>query len=352
MPKKEITALEAKYEAQKIAFAPVVFQAARVLNELGVLDYLLKCKSPCTISKMDKELKIGSYGLSVLLELAFEGGIVDRTEDAQYSLTKTGYFLLRDTMTIINMNFIHDVCYKGLYHLKESILEKRAAGLEELGQWPTIYDGLKDLDKKALDSWLAFDHYYSDVSLPEALEIVFRDRPGHLVDVGGNTGKWAIACCQYDPGVQVTIVDLPGQLEMANKNVKKAGFENRIRFEAIDILKPQKKLPEGDVFWMSQFLDCFSKEQIVDILKHTRKSMNENSRLFVMETFWDIQRFPAAAFSLTATSLYFTTMANGYSKMYGFKEFKELIEKAGMKIEEEFHEVGISHTLLKIKKHV
>ena len=346
---KAYSALEAKHEAQKIAFAPILFQVSIALRDFGILNHLFKNKQGASISEMQAALKISRYGLKILLELGSEGGVVERLENDIYGLTKTGYYLLRDEMTRVNMDFIQDVCYKGLFHLKDAIKNGKPEGLKELGSWPTIYEGLKDLDKKVQDSWFAFDHFYSDDSFPEALKVVFREKPKHLIDVGGNTGKWAIACCQHNPDIHVTIVDLPGQLEMATQHIKKAGLENRISFESINMLNPDKPLPKGDVIWMSQFLDCFSEDEIGSILKHVSKSMDINTRLFIMETFWDNQKYPAASLSLAATSVYFTTMANGNSKMYGRKDFLKLVEKAGLSIENEFNEIGISHTLLKIK---
>ena len=44
----------------------------------------------------------------------------------------------------------------------------------------------------------------------------------------------------------------------------------------------------------------------------------ERTETVVEEPIWDKQRFEAAAYSLQATSLYFTCIANGNSKMYRF----------------------------------
>ena len=352
MEKKDLSALDAKYEAQKIAFAPVLFQVTLSLRDLGVLEYLFKSRKGASITDMSNALNISRYGLQVLLEAGYTGGVVDQIDDETYTITKTGYFLLNDKMTKVNMDFTNDVCYKGLAHLKEAIVEGKPAGLKELGSWETIYEGLKDLDKKTQESWFEFDHFYSDDSFPKALETVFKSKPKHIIDVGGNTGKWAMACCTYDPDVKVTIVDLPGQIKMASENVRKAGFADRISFEPINMLRPDKPIPRGDVIWMSQFLDCFSEDEIVSILKHASKSLDADARLFIMETFWDNQKFPAAAFSLAATSVYFTAMANGNSKMYGRNIFVDLISKAGLEVEEEYSEVGISHTILKTKNHI
>ncbi|MCH5690731.1 hypothetical protein LWM68_44790 [Niabella sp. W65] len=41
-----------------------------------------------------------------------------------------------------------------------------------------------------------------------------------MLEIGGNTGKWALASTKFDPDVRITIVDLPGQAAMAKKILK------------------------------------------------------------------------------------------------------------------------------------
>ena len=56
--------------------------------------------------------------------------------------------------------------------------------------------------------------------------------------------------------------------------------------------RPDAPLPGGhDVIWMSQFLDCFSEDEIVMILRKAAAVMTAGTRLFIMETYWDRQRF-------------------------------------------------------------
>ena len=47
------------------------------------------------------------------------------------------------------------------------------------------------------------------------------------------------------------------------------------------------------------------------------------------------------------TSLYFTCMANGNSRMYSSENMKEYIEESGLIINEEIDNTSISHTLFK-----
>lgn len=345
------TAFESKEYAQWIAFAPVVFQATRALRNLGILQAIHNAGSTgITLEKLSEQLTIPDYGVRVLVEAGLGIGLLLSNEE-HYTLTKTGYFIISDELTKVNMNFVHDVCYEGLFSLEQSVVSGRPEGLKKFGSWNTVYEALSQLPATVQKSWFEFDHFYSDDSFPETLPVIFKNKPKTLLDIGGNTGKWALTCLNYDNDVTITIMDLPGQINMAKTNIENAGLSNRVNFYPTNVLNLENPFPKGfDIIWMSQFLDCFSDEQIVSILKRCTDSLNSNGTVYIMELFWDKQRFKAASFSLQMTSLYFTNIANGNSQMYKSGTFYKLIESAGLRVEEEINEIGISHTLLKCKK--
>ena len=340
------SALEAIDLAQWIAFAPIVFQASLALRDLGILEHVAESKSAgLTIEDIEVKTNLPHYGVRVLVEAGLGIGLLVRNE-GKYTITKTAHFLLNDAMTRVNMDFTQDVCYEGMFTLKDSIVKEKSTGLSVFGSWKTVYEALAHLPKQAQTSWFAFDHFYSDGSFPKVMPLIFKDKPKHIYDIGGNTGKFSIQAVGFDPDVKTTIFDLPGQLNMAKINVEKAGFSNRIGYHEINILDEAQKLPKGaDAIWMSQFLDCFSEDEIVSILTRCHEALGANGKVYIMETFWDRQRFKTAAFSLQMTSLYFTNIANGNSQMYDSAVFNKLIDKAGFKILTETDEVGISHTL-------
>jgi hypothetical protein len=77
--------------------------------------------------------------------------------------------------------------------------------------------------------------------------------------------------------------------------------------------------------------------------------MDENSELIIIETYTDRQRFDNSKFILEATSLYFTALANGNSKMYKANDVLEVAEKAGLTIKED-KALGEYHTMFTFSK--
>ena len=345
------SALQAKFDAQKIAFGPIMFQAAKALRDLGILQFLMKMRRKgATIEETAQELKLSVYGVKVLLEAAISLEMV-MVREGRFFITKTGYFLLSDKLTKVNMDFTHDVNYLGMFHLEESVKKGLPEGLKVFGDWDTVYEALSELPEKVRESWFGFDHYYSDVAFPEVLPLLFNEGVSKIMDVGGNTGKFSIECAKYSKDAEITILDLPGQLKDAKKNVEGHGFQDRINFYPIDLLDASAPFPEGfDAIWMSQFLDCFSQEEILTLLKRSYDALDDKGSLYILETYWDMQEFEASTYSLHATTLYFTAIANGNSQMYHSDDMRKLIDKAGMVIEREFENIGVSHTLFKCRK--
>jgi ubiquinone/menaquinone biosynthesis C-methylase UbiE len=351
--KERISAREAQRMAEYIAWSPVIFQVSRLMIKFGILSLLRDNTEGLTIDELQEKVQLSRYALKILLEASLSAGtILVNQETDRYTLSKTGWFLLNDPATRVNVDFNHDVNYRGLFHLEEALTEGKPAGLKTLGNWKTLYEGLSQLQPEVQKSWLGFDHFYSDHSFDEALAIVFGKKPKRLMDVGGNTGKFALRCVGYNPQVEVTIVDLPGQIGMMRENTKGKEGAERITGFPTDMLNPDSHLPTGqwDAIWMSQFLDCFSEEEIFQILRKAEEVMTPDTTLYIMETFWDRQRFEPASLALTMTSAYFTVMANGNSKMYHSDDMLKQVKRAGLAVTDTHDGLGQGHTILEIKK--
>lgn len=333
--------------------------------KLGILDLLRDSNAGMTIAEVAAKTGLSTYAVKVLMEASLSIGtviLVNSEEEARFTLAKTGWFLLTDAATRVNMDFNHYVNYEGMFHLEEALKEGRPAGLKHFGDWPTIYEGLSSLPEQVQKSWFGFDHFYSDGSFEQALQVVFGDKEAkrqgdreirRLLDVGGNTGRWALQCVDYDPAVEVTVMDLPQQLALMRQQTAGKAGADRIDGYATDLLNPANPFPTDrhyDAIWMSQFLDCFAEEEIQSILERASKIMDDTNRLYIMETLWDRQRYETAAFCLTMTSLYFTAMANGNSKMMNTDDLTRVIRQAGLEVETIYDGLGLGHSIIKVKR--
>ena len=339
------TIFEAQRKAQELAFAPIAFQATRMMWKLGIFKILNDNPKGIPLEDIAGQAGLSLYEVKVLVEASLSAGTVIVKGDL-FFITKTGWYILNDKMTQVNIDFTNDVNYLGFYNIEEALKEGRPAGLRTFGNWTTVYEGLSELPKDVQDSWFGFDHFYSDSSFEEALGIVFNHPVKRLLDVGGNTGRFAMQCANYNKDVEITVMDLPQQCKMLNNNVKDFAQKSRISTHPADVLT-DVEFPQGfDAVWMSQFLDCFSEEQILHIVTSARRALKPGARLFVMETFWDRQKYEAATYCLTMTSLYFTVIANGNSKMYYSGDMIKIFEKAGYRICNIYDNLAFGHSIV------
>jgi SAM-dependent methyltransferase len=337
---------EQYHQVHQLAFSPLLFQAAMAARNMGVLAAVHASQTDGVVpAEVSARADVSLYAARVLLEGCLALDLV-ALEGGRYRITDAGTLWIFDRMTNVNANFVQDVCYAGASRLEDSLRTASPAGLKVFGDWSTIYEGLTKLPPVVQQSWFEFDHFYSDTAFPLAFPRVFEPRPKRLLDVGGNTGKWALHCLANDPSVEITVLDHPGQLEKLRENASAAGVGERLQTLPLDLLDHMKPFPTGfDVVWMSQFLDCFGEPDITRLLERGKAALAPGGRLCIMETFWDRQPNEVAELCLQGTSLYFTCMANGTSRMYHSQDFVELIATADLRIATD-EAVGMSHTLL------
>lgn len=340
------TPTPAEYDiAQRIAFAPMMFQAARCARDMGLLEALDTAAGPLTPQEVADRSKVSLYAARVLLEACLAMKLVSYDDSAHtYAINGAGQVMLRDPMTRVNMNFTHDVCYQGAFYLRESLEQGKPVGLHEtFGDWPTVYAGLTQTPEAFQKSWFGFDHFYSDPVFRHALKLLGERGVQKVLDVGGNTGRFSV---QAAKSMHVTVLDHPKQLELARQNAVAAGVAERFSTQPIDLLDHGAAFPlPFDAVWMSQLLDCFGEADIVQLLKRAKAALGPKGRVYVLETYWDRQPHDLAAYSVQATSLYFTCIANGQSRMYHSADMLRCAREAGLTVEVD-QRLGAWHTLL------
>jgi ubiquinone/menaquinone biosynthesis C-methylase UbiE len=346
-----LNAGEALNQAHFLAFAPYAFQAAVVLRDRGILAMLEAAgDAGMSLPRIAAAAHLSDNSAHVLLEAGLGIGML-YDDSGRFYITKTGHFFLNNDTVRTNTNFMRDVCAPGMAQLEQSLDEARPSGLQALGAWDTIFEGLDQLPQAARDSWYALNNHHSDSAFRDALPVLFTHSPKRILDIGGSTGRFALACLDWDDSVHVGVADICVNAEQAEPGIASAVNAGRVTLHPMNVLDVAPALPEGyDTIWMSQFLPCFSEAQIAEIMAKCYAVLPADGRIYIMETFWDRQRFAAAAAALQLTSLYFVNIATGISRMWSSEQLTEMIEAAGFEVAAQKNSIGRGHTLMELRK--
>ena len=133
---EQLSAREAQRLAEYIAWGPVIFQVSRLMVKWGVLEALRDSLEGMTLEELVKQCQLSKYAMKILLEASLSAGtvLINKETDC-YTISKTGWFLLNDPATRVNIDFNHDVNYRGMFYLDEALKDGKPAGLKTLGNW-------------------------------------------------------------------------------------------------------------------------------------------------------------------------------------------------------------------------
>ena len=132
--------IKALADAQKIAFAPLTFQAVNTMLKFGILEFI--DENPSTVEEIMEHCKTSKYTTETLLEVACACGVAIKT-GKKYSASLVGAAFLQNEMTKVNFNFVNDVCYLGASELANSFENVEPVGLRKfVGDYETIYNAL------------------------------------------------------------------------------------------------------------------------------------------------------------------------------------------------------------------
>jgi hypothetical protein len=347
----KLNAGEALSRAHFLSMGAYAGQAATILRDKGILRIVEESGDNCvSATEIAEQADLSINSATALLEAGLGIGLLSLSEGRFY-LTKAGYYFEHDKTVRTNTDFMRDVCLPGIERLGSSLEQDAPLGLKLFGEWNRIFDALPQLPEQVRDSWYAFNNYHSEAAFSEALPKVFEHKPKRILDIGGSTGRFALACLDYSDEVHIGIADLVIDPQQAEPGIASAVRAGRVSLHSVDVLDISYSLLDGyDTIWMSQFLPCFSEEQINEILAKCYALLPPDGRIWLMETFWDRQRYEAAASSLQLTSLYFVNIATGISRMYRSTDLLEMIRKAGFDVISQADSIGQRHTLLELRK--
>lgn len=208
-----------------------------------------------------EELGLAPRVAPTLLAFLTSQGLVERDEQGNfYASLATRTFLVRASPRFVGGR---SLLYQGRYQQIGHLGEVLATGqpLAESGL-AAIFESFNEEDRR----WFAEGMLASAVSGAEHVLREF-DFSSHrrLLDVGGNTGGYALALLQAYPSLEATIFDLEAVRPLAEKRIADMGMSERCRFVGGSFF--EDLLPKGhDVLLLSNVLHNWDTSQCQRIL--------------------------------------------------------------------------------------
>jgi SAM-dependent methyltransferase len=147
------------------------------------------------------------------------------------------------------------------------------------------YSLCQGTDQESLQSALGWVRLTTALTRYEAA--LFRDLvPWHAqrnwLDLGGNSGEFAIQICNHFPELRATVVDLPAVCALGRKHVESYGMTHRIDFQPGDFLKdPWSGL--FDVITFKSVLHDWPDQHARVLLQKAWDHLTHGGRLVVLE---------------------------------------------------------------------
>ncbi|MDP2659217.1 MAG: methyltransferase, partial [Dehalococcoidia bacterium] len=205
----------------------VGYQKSMVLlsaSKLGVFGAL--SKGPLTAEAVAQRCRASARSISMLLNASVSLGLLSKEGDRFSNSSMAERFLTPGERGYLgNYLDLMDDGYRKWGCLTEAVRENRRAG-------PRERDAGKDPDWNRRFTMAM--HQGARILAARVARILELKGRRRLVDVGGGPGTFALAMVKTNPGLEATIFDLPGVLEITRELVEESGLSGRVRLQPGD----------------------------------------------------------------------------------------------------------------------
>jgi len=247
-----------------------------VVVELGIADLLRD--GPLGVDTLAEKTETHAPTLYRLLRALSSVGIFVETDDRVFDLTPLAQCLLSDAMRPMAQMFLsdwHDKAWGGLNYtvrtgkpgFDHTFGKSAFEWMEENPEERAILDKGQGLKAKGFAESVLEIYDFSDFN--------------SICDVGGGQGTFLMQLLANYPHIKGFVADLLGAAISAQKAIAKAGLNDRCKAIPYDFLKEAP--PVCDAYFLVNVLHDWEDEICRRILKNISKSLNADSRLWVLE---------------------------------------------------------------------
>jgi predicted O-methyltransferase YrrM len=159
---------------------------------------------------------------------------------------------------------------------------------------------------------------------PVVAERLSLDGARLLLDVGGGTGIYAIACLQKNPGLRAIVWDRPEVLKVAGELAASYGVADRLTCQPGDMFVDP--VPPADLVLMSNILHDWDVPQCRELVTRCAAVLPSGGRLVIHDVFLNDDLDGPLPIALYSAALFALTEGRAYSA----REYRDWLQAAGL----------------------
>lgn len=313
----------------RLLFGHAAFQYLNAACELGLPELIAETEG-LTREEIRDTLGLQDRAVDILLLGCTSLGITVK-RDGRYRLAE----VIKDLMNEGDWQRFKDtvafeqyIVYEGQLDFAESLRENRNVGLRRVrGSGRDLYHRLSEnphLEQvfyRYMCSWSELANKY----LVEKLDL---SGCTHLLDCGGGDAVNAIALAKANPGLRVTVFEIPASGTIAEKKIAQAGLGEQVSVVTGDMFKDP--LPTGcDVVMFAHQLVIWTPEENTGLLRRAYDALPEGGRLVIFNSMSNDEGDGPVVAALD--SVYFASLPAEGGMIYSWAQHEECLRAAGFR---------------------
>jgi 2-polyprenyl-3-methyl-5-hydroxy-6-metoxy-1,4-benzoquinol methylase len=271
----EWVALKAGLAPEPIAVSHFGFLASKFLMEAvskGVFEAINYKK--VSLVELANVCQLNETALESLLRVLAAMGLVDYSNGLFSLHRKAKKWILKDSPQSLYwlMMFDNEVCFKWMDHVGEFLQTGKGLQYHE-----TLNEQQWFYYQKAMEA------IAKGVSKEVPGKIPALKQPLKMLDIGGSHGLYSDAMCKKYPTLYSTVLDLPDAVEKAKEMATTNNLNNRISFEAGNILTTELESESYDFILMASVAHHLTNEENIEVAKKVKAALKPGGQYTIME---------------------------------------------------------------------
>jgi L-tyrosine C(3)-methyltransferase len=303
------------------------FQYLRAGVELGLFE-LLRGSPGRTRGQIGSELGLPERSLDILLLGVTSLGLTERTGEGYTNSATVSELFDKGHWELVKavVGFEAYITYPGLADFTESLRANSNVGLRRYpGDGATLYHRLTG-DPKLLQTFYHFMGTWSAIASKHLIRYADFSSSRRILDVGGGDATMAIAVAAANPQVQVTVMEIPGVVDLARKKVEGANLSDRIQVIEGDIFADS--YPDGhDTAMFVHQLQIWPLDRNTKLLTTAYSALPADGRVIIMNSMSEDDGDGPLMAALA--SPFFAAVAGEGGMIYAWKKYEDCLTAAG-----------------------